>query len=92
MSISLISVTLHSRTQEFCRSHQITRICQKVFVERKFERGQNVINNKTFLVYYPEKGYPVIQCMNVYKEKIQFDGSLDKLKFSIEVRRYLQNS
>ena len=28
----------------------------------------------------PEKGEPVTPCMDVYKENIQCDGSLDKLK------------
>ena len=30
-------------------------------------------------------------CMDVYKDNIQSDGSLDKLKFIIVVRGYLQN-
>ena len=30
-------------------------------------------------------------CMNIYKGKIQSDGILDKLKFRIVVRRYLNN-
>ena len=30
-------------------------------------------------------------CMYVYKAKIKSDGSLDRLKFRIVVRRYLQN-
>ena len=30
-------------------------------------------------------------CVDVYKEKIQSDGSLDKLKLRILVRGYLQN-
>ena len=51
----------------------------------------NRINNNTFLVQDPEKGEPVTPCMDVYKAKIQSDGSLDKLKLIIIVRRYLQN-
>ena len=39
----------------------------------------------------PEKGYPVTPCMDVFKSKIQYDGSLDKLKFRIVVRGDLQN-
>ena len=31
------------------------------------------------------------QCMDVYKAKIQSDGSLDKLKLRIIVRGYLKN-
>ena len=40
----------------------------------------NLINNKTFLFQEPENGEPVTPCMDVYKAKIQYGGSLDKLK------------
>ena len=30
-------------------------------------------------------------CMDVYKDRIQYDGSVDKLKLRIVVRWYLQN-
>ena len=36
-------------------------------------------------------GEPVTPCMDVYKAKIQYDGSLDKLKVRIVVRGDLQN-
>ena len=39
----------------------------------------------------PEKGELVTPCMDVYKAKIQSDGSLGKLKFIIVVRGDLQN-
>ena len=51
----------------------------------------NLINNQTFLVQDPEKGEPVTPYMDVYKAKIQSDGSLDKLKLIIVVRGDLQN-
>ena len=35
--------------------------------------------------------HPVTPCMDVYKAKIQSDGSLDKLKLRIVVRGDLQN-
>ena len=47
------------------------------------------MNNQTFLVEYLEKHEPVTPCMDVYKTRIQSDGSLDKLKFRILVRGYL---
>ena len=50
-----------------------------------------LINNNTFLVDEPEKGYPVTPCMDVYQAKIQSDRSLDKLKFRIVVRVYIQD-
>ena len=40
----------------------------------------------------PKDGEPVTPCMDVYKAKIQTDGSLDKLKLSIVVRGDLQNN
>ena len=52
---------------------------------------KNKINNNTFLVQEPEKGEPVTPCIDVYKAKMQSDGSLDKLKLIIMVRGYLQN-
>ena len=39
----------------------------------------------------PKYGEPVTSCMDVYKAKIQSDGSLDKLKLRIVVRGDLQN-
>ena len=37
----------------------------------------NLIKNQTFLVDDPEKGDPVTPCMDAYKSKLQYDGSLD---------------
>ena len=39
----------------------------------------------------PDKGDPVIPCMDFHKENIQYDGSLDKLKLRNVVRGDLQN-
>ena len=43
-------------------------------------------------MYDPEKGDPVTTCMDVYKAKIQYNGTLDKLKLIIVVRGDLQNN
>ena len=51
----------------------------------------NLINNQTFIVGYPRKDEPVTPCMYVYKAKIQYDRSLDKIKSRIVVRGDLQN-
>ena len=53
---------------------------------------KNLINNQNFLVDEPEKGYTMTPCMDVYKENIQYDGSLDKLKLRIVVRGDLHNN
>ena len=50
-----------------------------------------LINNQTFLVQDSDNGEDVTPCMDVYKAKIQSDGSLDNLKLIIMVRGYLQN-
>ena len=52
----------------------------------------NLINNQTFLIEDLEKDDPVTPCMDVYKANIQSDGSLDKLKLIIIVRRDLKNN
>ena len=51
----------------------------------------NLINNQTFLIEYHNEGEPVTPCMDVYKYKIQSDGSLDKLNLRIVVRGDLHN-
>ena len=52
---------------------------------------KNLISNQTFLVEDQKEGEPVTPCMDVYKAKIQSDGSLDKLMLRIVVRGDLQN-
>ena len=52
---------------------------------------KNLIENQNFLVEYPKKGEPVTPCMDVYKAKIKYDGSLDKLKLIILFRGDIQN-
>ena len=47
--------------------------------------------NQTFLAQEPEKCEPVTPFMDVYKAKIQSDGSLGNIKFRIVVRGDLQN-
>ena len=51
---------------------------------------KNLIKNQTFLVEY-RKGEPVTPLMDVYKAKIQSDGSFDRLKFRILIIGDLQN-
>ena len=52
---------------------------------------KNIINNKTFLIEDQNEGKPVTPCMDVYKEKIQSDGGIDKFKLRIVVIVDLQN-
>ena len=59
---------------------------KKPWLKATMKKIKNLINNKTLLVQDPDKGEPVTTCMDVYKEQIQYDGSLDKLKLIIVVR------
>ena len=52
---------------------------------------KNPIKNQTFLMDEPEKRDPVTPFMDVYKEKNQSDGSVDKLKLIIVVIGDLHN-
>ena len=63
----------------------------KPWLKETLNEIKNIINNHTFLVQDIEKGEPVTPCMDAHKAKIQSDGSLDKLKLRIVVRRYLNN-
>ena len=62
---------------------------KKPWIKATLKEIENLINNHTFLVEYPEKYEPMTPCMDVYKSKIQSDGSLDKLKLRIVVRGYM---
>ena len=87
--------------QKFLTSFQNLETFQKVTIlsedirkpltKKNMKEIRNLINNGTFLVEDPEKGEPVNPFMDVYKAKIQSDGSIDKLKLIIVVIGNLQN-
>ena len=64
---------------------------KKPWLKATLKEIKNLINNQTFLVEDSEKDYPVNPCMDVYKAKIQSDGSIYKIKLRIVVRGDLQN-
>ena len=51
----------------------------------------NLINKQTFLIEDQNEGEPVTPCMDVYKAKIRYNGSIDKIKLRIVVSGDLQN-
>ena len=65
---------------------------KKPWLKATLKEIKNLINNQTFLIEDQNEGEPVTPCMDVYKVKIQSDGSLDKLKLRIVVRGYFQNT
>ena len=64
---------------------------KKHWLKENMKEIKNLINNQNVLVQDPEKGEPVTPCIDVYKEKMHCDGSLDKLRLRIVVRGYLNN-
>ena len=63
---------------------------KKNWLESTQKYIKTLINNHTFLVQDPEKGEPVNPCMDIYKDRIQYDGSIDKLNLGIMVRGNLK--
>ena len=59
---------------------------KKPWLKATLKGIKNLINDQTFLFEDPEKDEPVTPCMYVYKAKIKYDESLDKLKLIIVVR------
>ena len=70
---------------------QLSENIKKPWLKANLKEIKNIINNQTFLIEDQNEGEPVTPCMDVYKAKIQSDGSLDKLKLRIVVRGDLQN-
>ena len=64
---------------------------KKPWLKATLEEINNLINNQTSMVEDQNEGEPVTPCMDVYKAKIQYDGSFDKLKLRILVREDMQN-
>ena len=67
---------------------EVTRLSEdinKPWLKENIKEIKNLINNQNFLVQDTEKGEPMTPCMDVYKSKIQSDGSLEKLKFRVVV-------
>ena len=64
---------------------------KKTWLKATLNEINNLINNHNFLIEDQNEVEPVTPCMDVYKAKIESDGSLDKLKLRIVVRGDLQN-
>ena len=67
--------------RNFSKVTKLSDGIKKPWLKATLKKIKNGINITTFLVEYPEKDEPVTPCMDVYKSKIQSDGSLYKLKF-----------
>ena len=72
--------------RNFSEVTKLSENIKKPCLKATLKEIRNLINNQTFLIEYQNEGEPVTPCMDMYKAKIQSDGSLDKLKFRIVVR------
>ena len=77
---------LFSEPRTFAEVTRFSDDIKKPWLKATLKEIKNIIDNQTFLVPDPQKGEPVTPYMDVYKYKIQSDGSLDKIKFRIAVR------
>ena len=77
--------------RNFAEVKTLSEKIKKPWIKATLKEINNLINNQTFLIEDKNEGEPVTPCVDVYKAKIQSDGSLDKLKLIIVVRGYLQN-
>ena len=77
--------------KNFAEVKKLSDNIKKPWVKETIKEIKNLINNQTLLIEDRNEVEPVTPCMDVYKAKIQYDGSLDKLKLRIVVGRYLQN-
>ena len=77
--------------RNFSEVTKLSENINKPWLKATFKKIKNIINNQTFLIEDQNEGEPVTPCMDAYKAKIQYDGSLDKLKLRIVVRGDLQN-
>ena len=75
----------------FSEVEKLSENINKPWLKATLKEIKNLINNQTFLIDDQNEGEPVILCMDIYKETIQSDGGLDKLKLRIVVRGDLQN-
>ena len=77
--------------RNFAEVKKLSENIKKNWLKATLKEIKNLINNRNFLIEDQNEGEPVTPCMDVYKAKIQSDGSLEKLKLRIVVRGYLQN-
>ena len=77
--------------RNFAEVKKLSENIRKPWLKATLKEIKNLIKNQTFLIEDQKEGEPVTPCMDVYKAKIQCDGSLDKLKLIIVVRGNLQN-
>ena len=77
--------------RKFPEVKKLSENIRKPWLKANLKEIKNLINNQTLLIEDQNEGEPVTPCMDVYKAKIQSDGSLDKLELRIVVILDFQN-
>ena len=77
--------------RNFAEVTKLSKNTRKPWLKATLKEIKNLINNHNFIIEDPKDGEPVTPCMDVYKAKIQSDGSLYKLKLRIVVKGDLKN-
>ena len=72
--------------RNFAEVTKLSENIKKPWLNATLKEIKNLINNQTLLIENQNEGEAVTPCMDVYKAKIQFYGSIDKLKLRIVVR------
>ena len=73
-------------SRNFAEVKKLSKNIKKPWLKATLKEMKNLINNQNFLIEDHNEGETVNPCMDVYKAKIQSDGSLDKLKLRNVVR------
>ena len=73
-------------SRKFAEVTKLSENIKKPWLKATLKEIKNLINNQTFLIEDKNEDEPVTTCMDMYKAKIQSDGSLDKLKLRVVVR------
>ena len=62
--------------RNFSEVTKLSENIKKPWIEETLKDIKNLINNHTLIIEDQNEGEPVTTCMDVYKAKIQSDGSL----------------
>ena len=79
------------KLRNFAEVTKLSYDIKKPWLKENMKEVNNLINNQNFIAEDPEKNELVTPCMDFYKDKIQSDGIIDKLKLIIVVIGDLHN-
>ena len=66
--------------RNFAEVTRLAKNIRKIWLKATLKEIKNLIHNQTFMIEDPKHDEPVTPCMDVYKAKIQYDESLEKIE------------